>query len=142
MLFYHRFFNTVQLNCFFVHVMMCAFLAHASIHSLTPQLNTSQWGLTADDVNSRYFASAPCCLVACIPSLLSSLPRVSALIWLHASFAPVCISIKAGCADSEVLPDPIVHVLWQGSPCWTADIRRCATKILTCSFSLISVSVL
>lgn len=77
----------------------------------------------AVDINSRYFVSTPPGLIACIPSLPSSLPRVSALIWLHASFAPVCISIKASCAGSEALPSltsshPIVHVHWQEASCW------------------------
>lgn len=73
-------------------------------------MSRTRWDQTAADVNARYFASSPCGLVACIPSLPSSLPRASALIWLHASFAPVCISIKACHARREALLDLIVHV--------------------------------
>lgn len=112
----------------------CTFALHAfptcfSIHSYVSLSIQNERGLTSADVNSRYFTTAPCCLVACIPILSSSLLRVSAQIWLHASFAPVCISIKAGC---EALHSSIVHVLWHGLH---AHMRWSTAKPHSCSFT-------
>lgn len=48
--------------------------------------------------------------------------RVPALIWLHASFAAVCISIRSGCEGRDAQLRPIVHVLRQEWPCWAAGM--------------------
>lgn len=84
--------------------------------------STREWDLPAADVNSSYFACAPSGLSACIPSLPCSLPRVPAIIWLHASFAPVCISIKACCASREALQDHVPTRVSM-SQCWLYVLR-------------------
>lgn len=84
--------------------------------------STREWDQPAADVNSSYFASAPSGLNACIPSLPCSLPRVPAIIWLHASFAPVCISIKACCASREALQDHVPTRVSM-SQCWLYVLR-------------------
>ncbi len=124
---------------------LCAFLAHACFSILSQShFSTKHQSVRSDCCWCKLQIFFQCSLrPRCLYSQPAQQPPQSFSPNLITCF--ICTSLyfnQGWLRDSEALLDPIVHVLWQESPCWTAGMRRWATKIFTYSFKITSVSVL